>query len=394
MKEYLYYIFEPKNDTDITDALTPIKTELADTGSSAIKVSNIITLMEILERNDTIPSCILFSQNGLNQIRENGFELSLLHQSNLTLILLNSKDPNYISITPANWNVITLLAQGTVSKIYCDMSEIRISFPNRNTSILVNNKYANNKTNNANGFKNKSNRKNRKEKQTKPEIQVALPKANTVSESKNTATTDNSNAKNVQVDTNKQSVQKTNTNKQKVTSQNNNITDKSNSKHEETKAADTKPSISATVHDNKPVAASTSSNEHLDKGVQKDFSNSKTSDTSTPEQVHQTEADTVTKPQTITFGNDTITTQKQNTDVIANTQKDTVQDNKPQATTIPAEEQTEDSGEDQQDDQSFLAQAIHTNPKPKPKPKSDNQDTENDGNSLDTLNDAIGKMKF
>lgn len=124
MKEYLYYYFDPKHQMIKN---LPIVNSY-NTDNTVIHITDINSLITLIH-NARTPSTILFDETGLTDIDKNLNNIKKLRH--VRLIFVNSINDNYLSVNPANWQVISLLAQGTIVEPEVDIANINISYPHK-----------------------------------------------------------------------------------------------------------------------------------------------------------------------------------------------------------------------------------------------------------------------
>lgn len=338
MKEYLYYYFDPKES--LIKSLGTTNTNNAD--CSVIIVKQIDTLITILHNTRKF-GCILFDQAGLPEIESHFNELSRIH--NIKLILLNSRHNNYLSVTPASWDAITLLAQGSVDNQTVDLSKIAITYIKNNkqsnkqkpVSNKINTK-ANDKVEAAIS-KTKSPKTETQAKVANPDITIDLPQTNTTSfnQTKSVATKNQP--------TKSKSIETIKTTKAKQTTVSNKAT--------------TKPADTETATNNKPSQDS--------------------------------------QPQKVVFGAPIKTATTEINDITDNNSTDETKKTESASVTDTAQvskPKTEPKAETLSD-HDFLEQAVHPVPKPQEiKPDTSEAPVADNNDSIDTLNDAMKNMKF
>lgn len=332
MKDYLYYYFDPKST--LINNLSPNNPYSHD--SSVIRISNINYLLTAMH-NIRIPSCLLFNHDGLADIESHFNEINKMH--NVQLILLNDKHDNYLSITPANWEVISLIAENIACNPVVDLTTTAINYskaikrPNKKKANL---KATDNSKTNINNQQSSHNIKPKaatkpinKSSDVNPDITVDLPKTDKTIKVANDA---------IPLATNS-TIEETSNNK--------NRPEKTMSTANETQKS------SETVVETKP---------------------------------------TTDAPQKIVFGNTpTATKPKQNSTPITETEQttDSNTDNTSQQQNI-----TDDTSEPISD-QDFLAQAVHPNNRSKKTAtKPVEAPNDNDTNSEETLSNAMKTMDF
>ena len=124
MKEYLYYYFDPKNQ--LITGLPLINSNNVD--NTVIHITDINSLLTLMH-NVRTQSTLLFDQSGLAEIEDNFNEIRRMRQ--VHTLYVNGINNNYLSITPANWQVISLLAQGTVIDPTVDLTKVTIFYPHK-----------------------------------------------------------------------------------------------------------------------------------------------------------------------------------------------------------------------------------------------------------------------
>lgn len=340
MKEYLYYYFDPKES--LIKSLGTTNTNNAD--CSVIIVRQIDALITILHNAKKF-GCILFDQAGLPEIESHFNELSRIH--NVKLILLNSRHNNYLSITPASWDAITLLAQGSVDNQTVDLSKIAITYiknsKQSNKQKPVSDKI-NTKVNNkveATISKTKSPKTEKQAKVANPDITIDLPQTNATSfnQTKSVAT------------------------KNQPTK----------SKPIETKTIETTKAKQATVP-NKATAKP---------------ADTKTATNNKPSQDSQ--------PQKVVFGAPIKTATTEINDITDNNSTD--ETNKTESASVtdtaPVSKSKTEPKAETLSDHDFLEQAVHPVPKPQEiKPDTSEAPVADNNDSIDALNDAMKNMKF
>ena len=124
MKEYLYYYFDPKNQ--LITGLPLINSNNVD--NTVIHITDIDSLLTLMH-NARTQSTLLFDQSGLAEIEDNFSEIRRMRQ--VHTLYVNGISNNYLSVTPANWQVISLLAQGTVIDPTVDLTKVTIFYPHK-----------------------------------------------------------------------------------------------------------------------------------------------------------------------------------------------------------------------------------------------------------------------
>lgn len=124
MKEYLYYYFDPKNQ--LITGLPLINSNNVD--NTVIHITDIDSLLTLMH-NARTQGTLLFDQSGLAEIEANFSEIRRMRQ--VHTLYVNGINNNYLSVTPANWQVISLLAQGTVIDPTVDLTKVTIFYPHK-----------------------------------------------------------------------------------------------------------------------------------------------------------------------------------------------------------------------------------------------------------------------
>ena len=420
MKEYLYYYFDPKHQ--MIKNLPIINSY--NTDNTVINITDINSLITLIH-NARTPSTILFDETGLADISKNLTNIKKLRH--VHLLLVNSTNDNYLSINPANWQVISLLAQGTIVEPEVDLTNINISYPHKESKSKANvNKQINAiKSNNAEAdtspevsasrldtakaanatVKPKAAKKKTKQKsqsdikpakapKVNPKIAVALPSETKDSgdneKNEKNKIDETSNAVNTNIDTKPISPKPEK--------------DNSSSKVEQTITTEDKTKASDDISPIKPTKESDTvifSNSKDNTSVKENS----TINTTTPE-VEQgvvfgnnpkvAEQKNIIKPDTnevsdaIIPDNDATSDNTSQTVIFSNKQDKAETSNQPDTTV--KEQNIVQTNNTPVDDEDFLAETINSKPKKKDKPQQPKPTTDDDG--VNILEDTMKKMKF
>lgn len=417
MKEYLYYYFDPKHQ--MIKNLPIINSY--NTDNTVIHITDINSLITLIH-NARTPSTILFDETGLADISKNLTNIKKLRH--VHLLFVNSTNDNYLSVNPANWQVISLLAQGTIVEPEVDLTNINISYPHKESKSKANaNKQANVvKSNNAETntspevsssslgtakadnttvkpktVKKKTNQKSQsdikpaKAPKINPKIAVTLPsETKDNGDNERNKSDETSNAVNTSTDAKPISP------KPKE--------DKSSSKIEQTITTEDKTKASDGISPMKP-------NKETDTIV---FSNSKDNtsvkednniNTTTPEVAQGvvfgnnpkvTEQKNIIKSDTnevsdVTIPDNDVTSDNTSQTVIFSNKQDKAETSNQPDTTVN-EQNIAKTNNTPVDDEDFLAETINSKPKKKDKPQQPKPTTDDDG--VNILEDTMKKMKF
>lgn len=438
MKEYLYYYFDPKNQ--LITGLPLINSNNVD--NTVIHITDIDSLLTLMH-NARTQSTLLFDQSGLAEIEDNFSEIRRMRQ--VHTLYVNGISNNYLSVTPANWQVISLLAQGTVIDPTVDLTKVTIFYPHKDNK---NNKdKERNDTVNKQASTKKSNTTNKpKSKVEQADKQIAATSENSDTTKENVSKVETATkTKATKKTTKKQTSQKAAKNKpnpniavelpkaksvasdnepetdmpkaEKVTTTEPKVTEKVAKTESETKAdsvpktkivenqtATTEPASQPIVFGNNDDAAESETTSTLPDELD---NNSKDAKATT------TDPQPASAPETITFSNNSEASEPAQVDFTNNDQvapsdvpDSTVSEPEtdPQSTvfsnngikTSSASSNTEIADVTPEstpvNDDDFLAQMVKSKPKPKSEPKPVEPAEEDNGNS--SLEDAMKEMKF
>lgn len=438
MKEYLYYYFDPKNQ--LITGLPLINSNNVD--NTVIHITDIDSLLTLMH-NVRTQSTLLFDQSGLAEIEDNFNEIRRMRQ--VHTLYVNGINNNYLSITPANWQVISLLAQGTVIDPTVDLTKVTIFYPHKDNK--------NNKDKDKNDTVNKqvNTKKSNVTNKPKPKVEQADKQIAATSETSDTTkeniskTETTAKPKVSKKTTKKQTSQKAAKNKpnpniavelpkaksvasdnepetdmpkaEKVTTTEPKVTEKVAKTESETKAdsvpktkivenqtATTEPASQPIVFGNNDDAAESETTSTLP-----DKLNNNPKDA----EIATTDSQPANAPETITFSNNSEASEPaqvnftNNDQVAASDVPDSTvsePETDPQSTvfsnngikTPSASSNTETADVTPEstpvNDDDFLAQMVNSKPKPKSEPKPVEPAEEDNGNS--SLEDAMKEMKF
>lgn len=438
MKEYLYYYFDPKNQ--LITGLPLINSNNVD--NTVIHITDIDSLLTLMH-NARTQGTLLFDQSGLAEIEANFSEIRRMRQ--VHTLYVNGINNNYLSVTPANWQVISLLAQGTVIDPTVDLTKVTIFYPHKDNK---NNKDKDkNDTVNKQASTKKSNTTNKPKPTTEQENkQIAGTSENSDTTKENvskaeTAAKTKISKKTAKKQTSQKAIKnkpnpniavelpetkpivsdnepKTDTPKvEKVTTTKPKVTKKVIETVSETKA-DSVPETKTVAN---PVASTEPASQPIVFGNNDDTAENETVST-LPDELDNNSKDvkaTTTDPQpasapeTITFSNNSEASEPAQVDFTNNEQVTTSgapdstvsePETDPQSTvfsnngikTSSASSNTETADVTPEstpvNDDDFLAQMVKSKPKPKSEPKPVEPADEDNGNS--SLEDAMKEMKF
>lgn len=420
MKEYLYYYFDPKNQ--LITGLPLINSNNVD--NTVIHITDIDSLLTLMH-NARTQGTLLFDQSGLAEIEANFSEIRRMRQ--VHTLYVNGINNNYLSVTPANWQVISLLAQGTVIDPTVDLTKVTIFYPHKDNK--------NNKDKDKNDTVNKQASTKKSNTTNKPKSKVEQADKQIAATSENSDTT-KENVSKVETATKTKATKKT---AKKQTSQkaiknkpNPNIavelpetkpTVSDNEPKTDTpkveKVTTTKPKVTKKV--TKTVVATEPASQPIVFGNNDDAAESETTSTLPDEldnnfkdvKATTTDPQPASAPETITFSNNSEASEPAQVDFTNNEQVTTSSvpdstvsepETDPQSTvfsnngikTSSASSNTETADVTPEstpvNDDDFLAQMVKSKPKPKSEPKPVEPAAEDDGNS--SLEDAMKEMKF
>lgn len=438
MKEYLYYYFDPKNQ--LITGLPLINSNNVD--NTVIHITDIDSLLTLMH-NARTQGTLLFDQSGLAEIEANFSEIRRMRQ--VHTLYVNGINNNYLSVTPANWQVISLLAQGTVIDPTVDLTKVTIFYPHKDNK--------NNKDKDKNDTVNKQASTKKSNTTNKPKSKVEQADKQIVATSENRDTTKENvskvetatKTKATKKTTKKQTSQKAAKNKpnpniavelpkaksvasdnepetdmpkaEKVTTTEPKVTEKVAKTESETKA----DSVPKTKIVENQTATTEPASQPIVFGNNDDAAENKTTATlpdeldNNPKDAKATTTDPqpASAPETITFSNNSEASEPAQVDFTNNDQvapsdvpDSTVSEPEtdPQSTvfsnngikTSSASSNTETADVTPEstpvNDDDFLAQMVKSKPKPKSEPKPVEPAEEDNGNS--SLEDAMKEMKF
>lgn len=420
MKEYLYYYFDPKNQ--LITGLPLINSNNVD--NTVIHITDIDSLLTLMH-NARTQGTLLFDQSGLAEIEANFSEIRRMRQ--VHTLYVNGINNNYLSVTPANWQVISLLAQGTVIDPTVDLTKVTIFYPHKDNK--------NNKDKDKNDTVNKqvnirkSNITNKPKSITEQaDKQIAGTSENSDTTKENVSKAETAAKPKVSKKTaKKQTSQKAIKNKpnpniavelpetKPIVSDNEPKTDTPKVE----KVTTTKPKVTKKV--TKTVTATEPASQPIVFGNNDEPAENETTATLPDEldnnpkdaETATTDPQPASAPETITFSNNSETSEPAQVDFTNNEQVTTsgVPDSTvsepetdPQSTvfsnngikTSSASSNTETADVTPEstpvNDDDFLAQMVKSKPKPKSEPKPVEPAEEDNGNS--SLEDAMKEMKF
>ena len=438
MKEYLYYYFDPKNQ--LITGLPLINSNNVD--NTVIHITDIDSLLTLMH-NARTQATLLFDQSGLAEIEANFSEIRRMRQ--VHTLYVNGINNNYLSVTPANWQIISLLAQGTIIDPTVDLTKVTIFYPHKDNK--------NNKDKDKNDTVNKQidTKKSNITNKPKPKVeqadkQIAATGENSDTTKENVSKAETATKPKVTKKTiKKQTSQKTAKNKpnpniavelpkakpvvsdnepetdtpktEKVTTTKPKITEKVAKTESETKAdsvpktkivenqtATTEPASQPIVFGNNDEPAENETTSTLPNELD---SNPKDVETTT------TNPQPANTPETITFSNNSEASEPAQVNFTNNDQvaisdvpdstvsepetdpqstvfsNDGIKTSSASSNTEPADVTPESTPVNDDD---FLAQMVKSKPKPKSEPKPVEPADEDNGNS--SLEDAMKEMKF
>lgn len=420
MKEYLYYYFDPKNQ--LITGLPLINSNNVD--NTVIHITDIDSLLTLMH-NARTQGTLLFDQSGLAEIEANFSEIRRMRQ--VHTLYVNGINNNYLSVAPANWQVISLLAQGTVIDPTVDLTKVTIFYPHKDNK--------NNKDKDKNDTVNKQASTKKSNTTNKPKSKVEQADKQIITASENSDTTKENvskvetatKTKATKKTTKKQTSQKAAKNKpnpniavelpetKPIVSDNEPKTDTPKVE----KVTTTKPKVTKKV--TKTVAATEPASQPIVFGNNDEPAENETTATLPDEldnnpkdaETATTDPQPASAPETITFSNNSEASEPAQVDFTNNEQVTTsgVPDSTvsepetdPQSTvfsnngikTSSASSNTETADVTPEstpvNDDDFLAQMVKSKPKLKSEPKPVEPAEEDNGNS--SLEDAMKEMKF